>query len=207
MATSDTARILPPPRAQTIIPARTKASDVMELTGWPRRPPTTSSQSFSAPTGEKYGPVNVSRKPNDSSRKTMWRSTCQPRGCGLLFRPRRRGNLTTATDTAGNRRTGRTGEPACRQEGQPDDGGKLPAKGSVGDRTGILRDRRAVEDHGRSRDLPRRTERSAPGGSRGRPGGQVARPTPVILTNHIAVGLVSLRPRTELGPRPDTERD
>jgi hypothetical protein len=55
--------------------------------------------------------------------------------------------------------------------------------------------------------LPRRTERSAPGGSRGRPGGQVARPTPVILTNHTAVGLVSLRPRTELGPRPDTERD
>jgi hypothetical protein len=141
---------------------------------------------------------------------------CQCPGVGLLFPPRRRGNPTTAANSAGNRRTGRTGEPACRQEGQPEVCGKLQAEGRSEYRTGILRDRRVDEDQGGSRDSPRRTERFATAdrevGHRQierSAGGQVVRPTPVIRENHTAVGLVSTadpdgvgspaRHRTELG--------
>ena len=82
--------------------------------------------------GQKYRKVNDPRKLIHTSRKTMKLSTCQPPGVGLLFPPRRRGNPTTAANTAGNRRIGRTGGPACRQEGQPEVCGKLQAEGSVG---------------------------------------------------------------------------
>jgi hypothetical protein len=147
------------------------------------------SQSLNAPMAQNYREVNGPRKLIHTSRKTMMASTCQSREGGLLFPPRRRGNPTTAANSAGNRRTGRTGEPACRQEGQPEVCGKLQAEGSVevpdGDPLG---DRRAGNDHGKSRDLPRRTERSVTGRSRGQPGDQVVRPTPVIRKNHAAVG-------------------
>lgn len=73
---------------------------------------------------------NVSRKPIDRSRKTIRSPTCQTAGLGLLFRPRRRGDPETSTGAAGNRRAGRTGEPACRKEGQPEAGGKPQAEGN-----------------------------------------------------------------------------
>jgi hypothetical protein len=115
-------------------------------------------------------------------------STCHARDRGLLFPPRRRGNPTTATDTAGNRRTGRTGGPACRFES------RLEVSGNWGGRFGRSPDgdpsgSSSGEDQGRLRGLPRQARKSRSRSIERSTGDQVARPVPtVILRNHHSSG-------------------
>jgi hypothetical protein len=119
--------------------------------------------------------------------------------------PRRRGNPETATDSAGNRRTGRTGPT-----GRP--AGKVDPKSS-GDRRRKVRSEIGRGSFGiveRSRTTASRE--AGHGGPRGRsrtgreagPCGQVVRPTPVILTNHAAVGFVPLQADRSWVPGPAT---
>jgi hypothetical protein len=143
------------------------------------------SQTETTPIGAPFPPPTAPRKLSITSRKRISALSCQHRGAGLRFHPRRRGNPAAA-------RIKRFGEvraaprPWCGNLEPPGNRGR---QGRSGDRTGILRDRRAVTE--------RRVSRLAR--SFRRRGGRDLR-----IAHLPGASAIGKELHAELGPRPDT---